>query len=302
MKLTSTPSPATQSTSSLQNFEQPAQDQPQADSLMGKLKKKASTFPFSRKPSLLEMNLRKQASSARSSQANLLLANDPWQQRHDLANHQHLGSHLNTARSTRVKPVVATTMGQGIVGDLRHMDLYSEDFSSCSPVVLFNARTGKAGLFHFPAGMFNEPVKKSRIADVARIKASLECMFREVSPTEIAINSRNPYADSARMGYAALAEPEGWMPDAHYLKAFFRSADQCNFDGKIGEMLPPRQSFNALRVGLDHDGNKLDFSTESTSPDFSTEYDRNPEEREALYQRFARAPAVSKYGMTDDLA
>jgi hypothetical protein len=58
--------------------------------------------------------------------------------------------------SAEQRPVVQLHMGQAAVGDLRTMQLFSEDFSTCSPIVMFNSATHMGALFHMPAGALQE--------------------------------------------------------------------------------------------------------------------------------------------------
>ncbi|MEM1275384.1 MAG: hypothetical protein AAGH74_02580 [Pseudomonadota bacterium] len=49
------------------------------------------------------------------------------------------------------RPQLMIGMGQGAVGPLNQLQFYSDSFSSCSPLVLYNSQTGIGGLFHVPA-------------------------------------------------------------------------------------------------------------------------------------------------------
>ncbi|MEM9045310.1 MAG: hypothetical protein AAGC81_11480 [Pseudomonadota bacterium] len=62
-------------------------------------------------------------------------------------------SQLENAKSipTKERPQLMVGMGQGAVGPLGQLQFYSDSFSTCSPVVLYNSETGIGGLFHVPA-------------------------------------------------------------------------------------------------------------------------------------------------------
>jgi len=75
------------------------------------------------------------------------------------------------------RTVIHCTMGQGVVADLRRYTLYSDQFSSCSPVVMFNEDTRLGGLFHYAAA---STVQFGELAD----------MYHRIEPTLIAVNRR----------------------------------------------------------------------------------------------------------------
>ena len=53
--------------------------------------------------------------------------------------------------STSDRPQMMVAMGQGAIGRLDEIQLYSDSFSSCNPVILYNSETGMGGLFHVPS-------------------------------------------------------------------------------------------------------------------------------------------------------
>ncbi|MEM8837248.1 MAG: hypothetical protein AAGE89_04085 [Pseudomonadota bacterium] len=66
--------------------------------------------------------------------------------------HQTL-SNINKSESLPFKerPQLMVGMGQGAVGPLKQLQIYSDSFSTCSPLVFYNSKTGIGGLFHVPA-------------------------------------------------------------------------------------------------------------------------------------------------------
>jgi len=71
-------------------------------------------------------------------------------------------------------------MTQGVVGDLGQTLLYSGQYSSCSPVVMFNRSTGMGGYFHFPGSGL---VLEDETTEI--VKKALREMYECVSPTDV---------------------------------------------------------------------------------------------------------------------
>lgn len=94
------------------------------------------------------------------------------------------------------RPYIECTMGQGVEADLRKFILYSDQFSSCSPVVMFNENTSIAGLFHYGAG------------DEKQLP-QLKQMFDSIKPTFIGIENRKEYNEQ-------IDKKNGFMTHAHY--------------------------------------------------------------------------------------
>ncbi len=80
------------------------------------------------------------------------------------------------------RPVIHCTMGQGVIADLTRYSLYSDQFSSCSPVVMYNQGSHKAGLFHFGAG------------SLGKQEAELKDMYRQIEPTLVCLNPRSEFS------------------------------------------------------------------------------------------------------------
>ena len=75
------------------------------------------------------------------------------------------------------RPVIHCTMGQGAMANLGRYSLFSDQFSSCSPVVMVNTKTLAAGLFHYAARGVGQ-------------QRELERMYRRVAPTHVGVNRR----------------------------------------------------------------------------------------------------------------
>jgi hypothetical protein len=80
-----------------------------------------------------------------------------------------------TALAAGARPVIKLYMEQGVAAPLNRVQLHSAQFSTCSPVVLFNAGTGVGGLFHFGA---------KALADQ---RSALRQICALVNPTQVTI-------------------------------------------------------------------------------------------------------------------
>jgi hypothetical protein len=72
---------------------------------------------------------------------------------------------------------VECTMGQGLTGDLGKYLFYSDRFSTCSPVLMFNATTRMGGLFHFAANGRDQLTQ-------------IQLMHQQINPTWVGVNLR----------------------------------------------------------------------------------------------------------------
>lgn len=94
---------------------------------------------------------------------------------------------------------IGLTMGQGVVANLGRYSLFSDQFSSCSPVVMFNEKTLVGGLFHYGA--------KSVIQ-----YHELTSMYERIEPTVIHLNRRPDHGaggstkDYSRDDFESLSE------------------------------------------------------------------------------------------------
>jgi len=128
-------------------------------------------------------------------------------------------------------------MGQGVIADLTRYSLYSDQFSSCSPVVMYNQESHKAGLFHFGAGSLGEQ------------EAELKDMYRQIGPTLVGLNPRSEFSmRTLRM------EPA--MGDFNTLVEFFVG----EFKLSPGNIYEIKAQSNQYAVFLDA-GNKLQIET-----------------------------------------
>jgi hypothetical protein len=49
-----------------------------------------------------------------------------------------------------MRDVVCIYTGQGAVGSFKQLAIFTGQFSSCSPVLMYNENNGRGGLYHLP--------------------------------------------------------------------------------------------------------------------------------------------------------
>jgi hypothetical protein len=107
------------------------------------------------------------------------------------------------------RPVVKCTMGQGVTGYLDRVVLASDQFSTCSPIIMYNAKSRFAGLFHFAA------------SGLEKQKVSLRTLHDRVRPTVIYLNDRSvKFEWMKRISHDHVEQQE-----------FFE--DECGYTGKF---------------------------------------------------------------------
>jgi hypothetical protein len=78
-----------------------------------------------------------------------------------------------------MRDIVCIYTGQGAAGDFKKIAIYTGQFSSCSPVVMFNEKTCIGGLYHLPG----------KGGDATKLKndqwGHLETLLHLVKPTKI---------------------------------------------------------------------------------------------------------------------
>jgi len=78
------------------------------------------------------------------------------------------------------RPRIKLYMEQGVVAPLGRVVLFSMQFSSCSPVVIYNATTKMCGLYHFPAAR-----KLTKQGELTNVGDTLSRICKAVQPTII---------------------------------------------------------------------------------------------------------------------
>lgn len=224
----------------------------------------------------------------------------------DPANPVSLGTEVHGPADIDKRPIVHLKMGQGVVADLSQVKLVSDDFSSCSPLVLFNARTAIGALFHVPAGELTDPALSGQV------KECLKGMYERVQPTEIHVNYRGRNGgiiDEMKMVTTPRDDEEqengiGWKPDSKMIDAFFKQ--ECGFEGECKEINPPDakgKAFQYCTVTLADDVVSGD-NTVSISRTMNVTRvtpvlvapDSTPEQAERVIERCAHLPRMEKFG------
>ena len=182
---------------------------------------------------------------------------------------QDLGQNIgNAVTPLQNRPTAVLTMGQGLVADLGQIVLYSDDFSTCSPVVLFNQNTRKGSLFHFPA------------QGLGTMRGHLTNAYNQVSPTHVMLNDR-----TLNVGFNVAMSN-----DVPSLTAFFQN--EIGFNGQLST-IPARSDSYSVTLGA----NGLpDVQTGRGGAHLDATHDRTGVERQQVEQAWANAPATSKYG------
>jgi hypothetical protein len=184
------------------------------------------------------------------------------------------------------RPVAELYMGQGLVAHLGRIILYSKEFSSCSPIVMFNSHTQIGGLFHFPAKGLqgSEPEQ----AD------NLRKMYEQVGPTEIHLNNR--YKESLRMFPGQSRRECNAEADSirQYFTNVLRFGGPVRIIERVGSEYTVTLADDQTNVVI---ASLLEITTHD--PSLSVACDRSEEERARIDAAWADAPATIKFGRDD---
>jgi len=143
-----------------------------------------------------------------------------------------------TSQEPPTLPTIEAHMGQGVSGNLTQYNLYSGSFSTCTPIVMFNAGTRRAGLFHLP--------HKS----LGQHEAQLLAMVQEISPTEIRICKGGYYVQPGRdSDLVAQREYDSMKKEGEKLAEFFTAKLSKHSAVTITD---GQTSYGYLTLSLDH--------------------------------------------------
>ena len=109
-------------------------------------------------------------------------------------------------KNANVRDVIHLYMGQGIVANLGRYWLSSDEFSTCSPVTMYNRNTGIGGLYHFPATSLKSLSKKN-----ASHAAYMMAMAEAIQVTDIYVHSGGHRIHSELMEQRAKENPNDPM-------------------------------------------------------------------------------------------
>lgn len=181
------------------------------------------------------------------------------------------------------KPVVCVYMGQAAVVFLTEYNLYSGQFSSCCPVILFNKDTNRAGYYHMPgkkdlqghASIENFDPRDERIVDE---------MAEVVEPTNVWI--------FPGLSIASVVGAQKKMQAAFNAGPLAR-----NFSNVLLDI--PDTATGSLGVSLDDEG-KIKFSqslphyTSSTWYDSKRDVNNRPDGQKVLFWKW-RTQKVNQF-------
>lgn len=193
---------------------------------------------------------------------------------------QSLGTGVDGTVPMNVRRIVKLTMSQAVVADLRQLSFFSDNFSSCSPVAMFNAGTFRGGLFHFPGSGLTSKSKEET-------KRRLKEMYDDVAPTQVWLNDRFM---APQMGGFMPGQPSDVEPITACLREF-------GYAGLISLIagLGDRYTLYLDALGVPQAG--MGDVPGQTGAVVSALKDRTREEREALEQAWEGLPKATKYGV-----
>jgi hypothetical protein len=180
------------------------------------------------------------------------------------------------------RPVVALTMSQAVVANLKQLSFYSNYFSSCSPVVMYNEHSSIGGLFHFPGGGLDPELETKEDTERRLLQ-----MYEDVRPTNVWLNSRYDPA----MAFYGAAYPSDVDPITNYLK------DDLKYTGPIQEI---EGRGSAYSFYLDEEMAPqvvMGGIPVPTGDEISVLLDRTVAEREQLAEDWQGLPLAIKYGI-----
>ncbi|MDX1908776.1 MAG: hypothetical protein SF053_17195 [Bacteroidia bacterium] len=198
---------------------------------------------------------------------------------------QLLGTGVNGSVPLATRRVVKLTMNQAVVADLRQLSFYSDNFSSCSPVAMFNENTFDGGLFHFPGG----GLSSNNQQDIADTRRRMQQMYNDVQPTHIWLNSRF----RAPSAWDPFGQPSDVNPITDFLQ---------NTLGYTGNLLliPGLGGSYSLYLNAAAQPQAIMGNIPvNTGGSISAMQDRTPDERSALAKAWIGLPQATKYGRDD---
>jgi hypothetical protein len=208
---------------------------------------------------------------------------------------QELGKPATDPVPRTDRPIAELDMGQGLMARLDQLCLYSKEFSSCSPVILYNEISKVGGLYHFPASALKKNLLAMTEEQVQIVKKSLSSMVERIRPTHIFVNERDPYADDVSMGYNVMRAPRGWRPDSKDLREFFEQS--CSYKGVVSEVSKTGKrvadGFFWITLG---DNDELLIGNGMLKAELSVAGDKTKSGRKAIQKNWQDAPGATRFG------
>ena len=114
-----------------------------------------------------------------------------------------------------MKTVVCLYTGQGAVGNFDDFGFYTGQFSSCSPVVMYNQDTHVGGLYHLPGKCGNEVELQQEWSD------NILKIAEKVNPTTVRLFPSG-YGSASLAGFSGQSiKPADKYGDRDYLQKMF---------------------------------------------------------------------------------
>ncbi len=178
--------------------------------------------------------------------------------------------------------VVKLTMNQAVVADLRELSFHSDNFSSCSPVAMYNAGSHRGGLFHFPGGGLGGTSTEDT-------KRRLRQMYTDVNPTDVRLNSR----------FIAPTEwdPMGQTSDVPAITNFLQ--DELGYAGAIHAIPGLGGAYSFYLDAVMTPQAVMGDIPVAHGAGISAMQDRTKDERGALAVAWQGLPAAMKYGIDE---
>jgi hypothetical protein len=112
-----------------------------------------------------------------------------------------------------MRDVVCIYTGQGAAGDFKKIAIFTGQFSSCSPVVMFNEKTGRGGLYHLPG----------KAGDAKKLKNdewdNLLALLALVKPDTIILFPSGDYANRQGFIEGTVKPPGLFVSDSDFVEA-----------------------------------------------------------------------------------
>ncbi|WP_375509725.1 hypothetical protein [uncultured Nostoc sp.] len=179
-----------------------------------------------------------------------------------------LGTEQQGISAVEKRRRVELAMGQGVAANLGQFILHSNNFSSCSPIVMFNKTSKIGGLFHFPAKSLDET------------KPSLKAIYKKINPTEIYLNERR-FSDDT---------------DVKDLKGFFK---ECGYAANNFHSIKLQSNQYAITLGEDGKNVLIESEIDNKEKGLSVMHDRTEEDRQRIEKEWQGSPLATKYGIDD---
>jgi hypothetical protein len=153
------------------------------------------------------------------------------------------------------KPLICVYMGQGAVASLEQYNFYSNEFSSCCPLVMFNPTTKMAGFYHVPGKTIrNVPTMIALNDDDWK---TVKPMAEMVQPTRVVI-----FPGNSVTGVYAARDPMQKAFNATNLACLsnMRTSKWDEGADSRNRLKMPEEKSKKVSLAVELDGGKLKFT------------------------------------------